>query len=199
MCKDQDLSFFLFILTSLSCDGQYVTSKFVASFHKESEANASSSSEFHLPVSWDPAHYMNLAVLDVRDGKNNFSKDVSQFFARFISRSNLFSTLFGRGKKFSLLKAVVSKKKLPLHMQCVFAAQRLVSHFVALTGTLIENLKPLWVNIILAIALNNEKNISTVSYTIFWVYNANDNIINIWIFTSISFYQVQQLSNSAVD
>ena len=100
----------------------------MASFHKEFEAH-SSSSEFHLPVSWDPTHYINLAVLDVRDGKKDFSKDVSQFFARFISRSNLFSTIFGRCKKISLLKAVASRKKLPLHMPYVFAAQRLVSHF----------------------------------------------------------------------
>lgn len=56
-------------------------------------------------VSWDPSHWMNLAVTDVRDGKLGSSK---LFFSHFIERTNRFSEIFCRGKGRSFLESSAS-------------------------------------------------------------------------------------------
>ena len=93
---------------------------FISAVHES--LGVDGSSDYHVPVSWDAAHYLNLAVLDVRDGKKGFVS--KEHFQRFVARSNIFSLLMGRGKNFSLLKAVAREKKLSLHMPVIYAVQR---------------------------------------------------------------------------
>ena len=68
--------------------------------------------------------YLNLAVLDIRDGKREFDGSLSLYLNRFIKRSNLFCHLFGRGKNFTLLKGIAKEENLTLHMPIIYAKQR---------------------------------------------------------------------------
>ena len=112
------------LITGISCDSRYVNNTFIEHFKSEF-GQLHSNSDFHLPVSWDAAHYLNLAITDIRDGKKNYSQTVKAFFQRFISRSNLFSTIFGRGKNFSFLTAVANKRNLSQKCQRKFSATKL--------------------------------------------------------------------------
>ena len=72
-----------------------------------------------LPVTWDPAHLMNLAVTDVRDAKTKSGK----FFKLFIKRSNIFNQLLSHGKGFAFLNIIDEKARRPVN----YAAQRFTS------------------------------------------------------------------------
>ena len=49
-------------------------------------------------VGWDVAHWIDLAVSDVKEGKVGALKD---FFSNFISRTNSFADTLNRGKGYS--------------------------------------------------------------------------------------------------
>ena len=49
-----------------SCDGQYQATEFGATLHKE--LNVKADPEFSAVI-WDPSHWLNLAILDIRDDK----------------------------------------------------------------------------------------------------------------------------------
>ena len=53
-----------------------------------------------LPVTWDPAHLLNLTVTDVKD-KDSLA---GSYFRLFIKRSNIFNHLLSRGKGFAFLQ-----------------------------------------------------------------------------------------------
>jgi hypothetical protein len=46
-------------------------------------------------VVWDPSHWFDLAVTDVKDGKLGTSKD---FLLNFIEKTNVFAGILNRGK-----------------------------------------------------------------------------------------------------
>lgn len=46
-------------------------------------------------VVWDPSHWFDLAVTDVKEGKTGTSKE---FFECFIDKTNSFATTLNRGK-----------------------------------------------------------------------------------------------------
>ena len=52
-----------------------------------------------LPVTWDPAHLLNLAVTDVKDE----DLPAGPYFQLFIKRSNISSHLLSHGKGFAFL------------------------------------------------------------------------------------------------
>ncbi len=76
------------IFPGISADGVYQANGFQATINGDSE------SSFVKQVSWDASHWLNLAVTDVRDGKIGSS---SEFFSKFVERTNRFSEL-NRGK-----------------------------------------------------------------------------------------------------
>ena len=53
-----------------------------------------------LPITWDPAHLLNLGVTDVRDSKS----ESAEFFRVFIKRRNVFNHILSHVKGFSFLQ-----------------------------------------------------------------------------------------------
>ncbi|PAA69600.1 hypothetical protein BOX15_Mlig015360g1 [Macrostomum lignano] len=84
-------------IVGVVADGQYIANgNFLSEVRMQLGVDADSESD--LPISWDAAHYLNLAVTDVRDARNK------EFFRRFVVRANLFSHHFGRGRGFAALE-----------------------------------------------------------------------------------------------
>ena len=110
-----------FFLTGLIPDGQYVNEGFIRACKEQfTSSSMDHDSPFCLPVTWDAAHYLNLAIIDVREGKRDLPKCCSEYLLRFIRRSNFFSLLIGRGKNNAILRKVAAEKKLPLKMPILF-------------------------------------------------------------------------------
>ena len=72
-----------------------------------------------LPVTWDPAHLINLGVTDVLNKDNASGKH----FRRFIKRTNVFHTVMANGKGFAFLENIDSKARRPVS----YATQRFAS------------------------------------------------------------------------
>ena len=81
-----------------------------------------SSSVYELPVLWDAAHFLNLAVTDVRDGRNGLTKK-SVYFSRFTERSNKFTLIMGHGKNHAVLETIARTKNLKLHVPQAYVTQ----------------------------------------------------------------------------
>ena len=119
----EDNSIRIFCLFSgVTVDGQYVNKPFEDAIHAELGVKGSNS-PFAVPVVWDASHYLNLAVVDVRDGRKGFDAS-TEHLQRFIQRCNTFSHLFARGKNFAMLKSIAAKNGFHLNMPVIFAAQR---------------------------------------------------------------------------
>ena len=72
-----------------------------------------------LPITWDTAHLLNLAVTYVRDGNNKSSS----FFRQFIKRCNIFNHVLAHGKGFAFLEMVDKNARRPVS----YATQRFAS------------------------------------------------------------------------
>ena len=79
------------LLSGVSADGVYQASKFrkMMSWGKPKEA------KYVGKVVWDPSHWFDLAVRDVKEGKTGSSKD---FFCTFIEKTNSFANTLNKGK-----------------------------------------------------------------------------------------------------
>ena len=108
--------------SGICVDGQYINKKFINAVH--SLLNVSQN-KYAVPVMWDTAHLLNLAINDIRDGKKGFGKG-SLFLNRLIDRSNTFCHLMGHGKGFAVLKQTADNNDLSLHMPLIYAKQRWV-------------------------------------------------------------------------
>ncbi len=75
--------------SGISADGDYQAKGFQAII------NDNSASPFVKQVSWDSSHWLNLAVTDVWDGRIG---GLSEFFSKFVERTNKFSEALNRGK-----------------------------------------------------------------------------------------------------
>ncbi|XP_018012562.1 uncharacterized protein LOC108669673 [Hyalella azteca] len=85
-----------------------------------------STTPFHLPVNWDGPHFINLAVLDVRDGKHGFS-DSGKHFTRFYRRCNKFADELKIGKGYAVLEKVAEDHRLPKFAPLSYAQHRFAS------------------------------------------------------------------------
>ncbi len=74
----------------ISADGVYQASGF-----QETISEEDTSAYYFKHVHWDPSHWLNLAVTDVKDGKIGTSKD---YFSNFIDRTNRCSDALNKGK-----------------------------------------------------------------------------------------------------
>ena len=72
-----------------------------------------------LPMPWDTAHLLNLAVTDVRDSNNKSGS----FFREFIKRCNIFNHVLAHGKGFAFLEMVDKNARRPVF----YATQRFAS------------------------------------------------------------------------
>ena len=86
----------MYLSVGVSADGVYQANKFqeIMSQGKPKEA------KFIGNVVWDPSHWFDLAVTDVKEGKTGTSKD---FFSVFIEKTNSFANTLNRGKGHALL------------------------------------------------------------------------------------------------
>lgn len=75
--------------------------------------------ELPLPVTWDAAQVINLAVLDVKDSNT----DNGQNFLRFLKRCNVFNTILANGKGFGFLQLADPYARRPV----LYASQRFAS------------------------------------------------------------------------
>lgn len=92
------------------CDGQYQAHDFKETLHNE--LNVPVDPVFS-EIVWDPSHWMNLAILDIRDGKCGTS---STFLKRIVTRAKNIHTMFQRGKMLSSAIALSEEKDLKLRM-----------------------------------------------------------------------------------
>ena len=92
------------------CDGQYQAKEFKATMH--SEIGVSVDKEFS-EVIWDPSHWLNLAITDVRDDKIGSS---STFMKRVVNRAKNIHSMFQRGKMLSCATSIAQSKGLKLRM-----------------------------------------------------------------------------------
>lgn len=106
-----------FRLCGVAADGPYQTRNFRASLVKH--VGITFDDVLSLPVTWDPAHLLNLAVTDIKDA----ASPAGIFFRLFIKRSNIFNHLLSHGKGFAFLKMVDEKARRPVS----YAAQRFAS------------------------------------------------------------------------
>ena len=93
-----------------SCDGQYQATEFGATLHKE--LNVKADPEFSAVI-WDPSHWLNLAILDIRDDKIGQS---GNFLRNFVNRSKNIHAMFNRGKMLCSAIAIAQSKGVKLKM-----------------------------------------------------------------------------------
>lgn len=88
-------------LCGVAADGPYQASGFAAQL-RESLAITGDDPDLALPVTWDTAHVLHLAVTDVRDAQNQSGA----YFRQFIKRCNVFNHVMSHGKGFAFLQMV---------------------------------------------------------------------------------------------
>ena len=93
-----------------ACDGQYQAKEFGDTLHEV--LNVDIDPEFSAVI-WDPSHWINLAILDIRGDKIGSS---SAFLKRLINRSKNIHAMFGRGKMLSSAIAIAQEKHIRLKM-----------------------------------------------------------------------------------
>lgn len=93
-----------------ACDGQYQARPFGETLHQV--LNVEIDPEFSAVI-WDPSHWINLAILDIRDGKLGSS---SKFLGKLVSRSKNIHTMFRRGKMLSSAIAIAQSKNVKLKL-----------------------------------------------------------------------------------
>ena len=87
-------------LCGVGADGPYQATGFRQ--HLREALDLDSDDDLALPVTWDTAHLLNLAVTDVRDAKT----ESGIFFRQFIKRCNVFNHVLSNGKGFAFLQLV---------------------------------------------------------------------------------------------
>ena len=78
------------------------------------ETNGIEDKHLSLPVTWDAAHVLNLAILDVKDADTASGAH----FKRFIKRCNVFNTILANGKGFAFLNIIDSSARRPVSYAC---------------------------------------------------------------------------------
>lgn len=102
-----------------TCDGQYIAAK---DFAERLAERLETFDELGAAVTWDPSHFVNLAVTDVLSGKGGMES--SAHLKRFITRANVFHDELNRGKGHATLMSIAAQEKTPALAPCSFAKQR---------------------------------------------------------------------------
>ena len=89
-------------LCGVAADGPYQASSFRRKLLEILNITDVGGDHLALPVTWDPAHILNLAIVGVRDSKS----PTGIIFQRFVKRCNVFNTILARGKGFFFLQLV---------------------------------------------------------------------------------------------
>lgn len=105
-------------LCGVAADGPYQATGFAEQL-RETLAIEDEHEELAMPVTWDTAHVLNLAVTDVRDSKT----ESGNHFRRFVKRCNVFNHVLSNGKGFAFLQMVDEDARRPVS----YATQRFAS------------------------------------------------------------------------
>lgn len=106
-------------LCGVAADGPYQATGFRTQLLTQLDIPENSNQQIALPVTWDTAHVLNLAVTAVRDGKSASG----EHFRRFIKRCNVFNNILSHGKGFAFLQMVDASARRPV----TYATQRFMS------------------------------------------------------------------------
>ena len=95
--------------------------KLKESIPSDSDVRTASEEDISFVVPWDVGHWMNLAVVEVRD------KSESELLSRFIKRANKFHSVFGRGRGHDEYFGVASDQGMKAYEAQVYATTRFTS------------------------------------------------------------------------
>ncbi len=97
-------------LCGVGADRPYQATGFRTRLRMELDIPENSLENIALPVTWDTAHVLNLAVTAVRDGKSSSG----EHFRRFIKRCNVFNNILSNGKGFAFLQMIDASARRPV-------------------------------------------------------------------------------------
>lgn len=105
-------------------DGQYIKDPLINALQEKllSQEVYGAGSIFRIPVNFDAAHFLNLAVVDVREGKQTFQES-SKHFKRFVERAIVYADEMKHGKGYAIMEKVAEENNLPKFAPVSFAAQ----------------------------------------------------------------------------
>ena len=106
-------------LSGVAADGPYQATGFCEQLMETLEIAEDGLESLALPVMWDPAHILNLAVVNVKYSETR----AGDVFRRFIRRCNVFNTILANGKGFAFLQLLDKSARRPV----AFACQRFAS------------------------------------------------------------------------
>lgn len=106
-------------LCGVAADGPYQASGFREKLLQALNIEETGQDHLALPVTWDPAHILNLAVVGVKDS----ASPGGTAFKRFVKRCNVFNTILSNGKGFAFLQLVDESARRPV----AYATQRFAS------------------------------------------------------------------------
>ena len=105
-------------LCGVAADGPYQATGFAAQL-RESLDIEHDDDVLAMPVTWDTAHLLNLAVTDVRDAQT----ESGSHFRLFVKRCNVFNHILANGKGFAFLQMIGKDARKPVS----YASQRFAS------------------------------------------------------------------------
>ena len=106
-------------LCGVAADGPYQASGFRRQLMEILNIVDVGNDHLALPVTWDPAHLLNLAIVGVKDSQSPSGTT----FRRFVKRCNVFNNILARGKGFAFLQLVDESA----HRPVAYACQRFAS------------------------------------------------------------------------
>ena len=104
-------------LCGVAADGPYQATGFAAQLRES--LGIEHDDDLAMPVTWDAAHLLNLAVTDVRDAQT----ESGSHFRLFVKRCNVFNHILANGKGFAFLQMVDKDARRPVS----YATQRFAS------------------------------------------------------------------------
>ena len=122
-------------LCGVAADGPYQATGFAAQL-RESLGIQYDDEDLAMPVTWDTAHLLNLAVTDVRDAQT----ESGSHFRLFVKRCNVFNHILANGKGFAFLQMVDKDARKPVS----YATQRFASSSYQQWLTIEKSYESLW-------------------------------------------------------
>jgi hypothetical protein len=101
-------------LCGVAADGPYQAGGFRKQLMAILEIAEDGLESLALPVTWDPAHILNLAVVNVKDSETQ----AGDVFRRFVKRCNVFNSILANGKGFAFLQLVDKSARRPVPFAC---------------------------------------------------------------------------------
>lgn len=105
-----------------TCDGQYAISDSFSQRLAE-RVGVITAGDLAMPVTWDAAHLLNLAITDIREGKKEYGSSAA-YLKRTVNRCNVFASEMNIGKGNFVLTATAKHHKETAHAPATFATQR---------------------------------------------------------------------------